>query len=90
MSVLSPCPLLKSHVMGGIIMVTCWILCYGFLMYLRCCITAMLKRNYGEKSLMACGLLTQIGQFIGSILIYLLVDLAELFKEAKLCEIYEC
>ena len=55
-------------------------------MYLRCCITTLLKKKYGESCLVACGLLTQMGQFIGSILIYVLVDIVSIFKEAKLCD----
>ena len=59
-------------------------------MYLRCCITTLLKKKYGEKSLVACGLLTQIGQFIGSILIYILVDIVKVFKESEPCIDYNC
>ena len=54
-------------------------------MYLRCCIASVLKRNHGEKSLAWCGLLTQVGQFVGSLLIYLLVDYLNIFKEADKC-----
>ena len=59
-------------------------------MYLRCCITTILKKTYGEKCLVACGLLTQIGQFFGSILIYLLVDIFKVFKEAEHCNGSSC
>ncbi len=45
---------------------------------------------YTWQSLMVCGLLTQVGQFAGSILIYFLVDFGELFKEADACKNYEC
>lgn len=59
-------------------------------MYLRCCITSKLKKNHGEESLVWCGLLSQLGQFIGSIAIYILVDLVVLFKQGNECNPNEC
>jgi hypothetical protein len=59
-------------------------------MYLRCCITTALKKKHGEKSLIWCGLLTQLGQFFGSILLWILVDFTHVFKGADPCEKLIC
>lgn len=72
------------------IKVLIWITSFGLLMYLRCCITTTLKKKHGEDSLVWCGLLTQLGQFFGSVLIYLLVDFGQFFKEADPCKLNIC
>jgi hypothetical protein len=71
-------------------MVITWIISFALLMYLRCCITTALKKKHGEKSLIWCGLLTQLGQFIGSILVYILVDYSNLFKQPDPCKPPKC
>ncbi|CAF0866119.1 unnamed protein product [Brachionus calyciflorus] len=89
-SLMGPCPLLVNHFLGGYIMVTAWISTSTLLMFLRCCITNSLKRNHGEKSLVWCGLLTQFGQFLGSILISLLITVFKIFKETSCDNMHLC
>jgi hypothetical protein len=89
-SCLSPCPPFKDTNWGGYIMVACWIITFALFMFLRCCITSSLKKNHGKNSLFWCGILTQIGQFIGSITTVLLVDIFKVFKEADPCEKLLC
>lgn len=72
------------------IKILAWILSYALLMYLRCCITSRVKTSYGEKPLVWCGLLSQLGQFLGSMLVYFLVEFTPLFKEADKCNPNQC
>jgi hypothetical protein len=84
-SFLSPCPPFKSEWYGGFLMVAAWISSIWLLMYLRCCITVLIKRNHGQRALFWCALLTQVGQFIGSILTYFLVDVVQVFHQEDKC-----
>ena len=70
--------------------VVAWICTFALFMFLRCCITSALEKNHGKSSLFWCGILTQVGQFIGGILTNLLVDQFQLFKEADPCEKLKC
>ena len=50
-------------------------------MYLRCVIASSLKKKHGSKSLIWCGLLTQLGQFFGSIITVVLIENLNAFKD---------
>lgn len=80
----SPCPPLVNHWMGTPIIVSCWVFAECIFIRLRCVIAAKLEL-YGEKTLFTLGIVTLIGQMVGGLLVYILVDIYRIFKQRPDC-----
>ena len=83
-SLMSPCPILVQHYLGGYIIVAFWILCSCWFMRIRCLIATKLEK-YGQKILFIYGCFTLLGQILGGITIYICVDTYRLLKEKDAC-----
>lgn len=58
--------------------VLCWTLLMGIVSYIRLAITSIF-RELGGKSLVHVGALTQLGSFIGAIVIFLMIQFTDTF-----------
>jgi hypothetical protein len=80
----SPCPPLVNHYFGGYLIVLCWIVASCWFMRIRCLVASKLEK-YGEKTLFISGCFTLIGQIIGGIVIYIIIDVYRLLKDKDNC-----
>ena len=83
-AILSPCPPFLNHWLGEAFIVLSWILAECIFTRVKCLIATRLER-FGQKVLYYLGLVTLLGQVIGGISIYLLVDIFRLFKHKPDC-----
>jgi hypothetical protein len=83
-SMMSPCPPFVNSELGGVLVVTCWVVTSCMFMRVRCLIATKLEK-YGEKTLFQIGIYTIVGQVIGGFLIYLVVDVYRMFKDKPSC-----
>jgi hypothetical protein len=81
-SILSPNPPFVNNypIIGGIFSLIAWILAQSIFCRVRCLISTKLEK-YGTKTLMISGCFTLLGEVVGGIFIYVLVDVFRLFKE---------
>jgi hypothetical protein len=87
LSVLSPCPFLLGELvlwLGSTLSIISWIGMSCFFTRLRCLVATKLSL-LGKNMLLTFGITTLIGQMIGGILIFLLVDIYKVFKEKPNC-----
>jgi glycerol uptake facilitator-like aquaporin len=87
-SINSPCPPFNNQ-FGGIFIVFSWVFSSCLFIRVRC-LTAARLESHGQNALLIYGLITIIGQIIGGILIYLLVDVFRLFIAKSKCTIIKC
>ncbi|CAF0955328.1 unnamed protein product [Brachionus calyciflorus] len=83
-SVQSPCPPLLETTIGPILICLSWIFSQSIFMRVRCMISTRLER-FGEKILMKSGSLTLLGEVVGGILIFVLVEKFRIFKDKPEC-----
>lgn len=65
-------------------MVFCWVMTSCMFIRIRCLIAAKLEK-YGKNKLFLLGVFAIIGQLLGGLLIYLLVDVFRLFQDKPKC-----
>lgn len=82
---MSPCPILVHHNIGSILIISIWIIVTSIFVRIRCCVAIRLKAC-GENFLFIFGILTIVGQMIGGILSFVLVDIYRLFKDLPACQ----
>ncbi|VDN54570.1 unnamed protein product [Dracunculus medinensis] len=87
LAAMSPTPILKYSIWGQVLSVGVAVGSSLFLSYLRTLITTLVRDGgKDEKSrLFWCGVAIQIGSFIGSCIMFPLVNLLNLFESAPLC-----
>lgn len=80
LAALSPTPPLLGHG-GGAIMVAAWVLSVGVLTYVKVTIASILRRQKekGGRNLFLFGVFTQIGSTIGSVIMFVLINVNNLF-----------
>lgn len=78
-AVMSPTPPLLDSVWGDILVVSCWTILMGIVSYIRLAITSIF-RELGGKALVQVGALTQLGSFLGAIVIFLLIQFTNTFE----------
>jgi hypothetical protein len=83
-SFLSPCPPLLGSWLGPAVSIVVWILNSAWYMRVRCLITVRMER-YGQRALLTVGLLTQIGQLFGGLLMFVLVNFYDIFISKPDC-----
>jgi len=83
-SLYSPCPPLLNHWMGPTLILISWIFTLIMVQRIRLCIAIKLE-ICGEKTLLIIGGCTMLGQCIGSIIMFIIVDTYKLLEEAPVC-----
>ncbi|XP_067652216.1 solute carrier family 52, riboflavin transporter, member 3-B-like [Haliotis asinina] len=83
-AVMSPHPVLIGTDAGGPLMVTVWVVCIFILTYVKVSL-ASLFRVEGKKGLLHCGVATQVGSAIGGVLMFVLVNVLNLFVMVYPC-----
>lgn len=83
-SIMSPCPFFLGTNLGAILIVVCWICSQAIFMRGRCIISTRLER-FGEATLLTSGSFTILGEVVGGIFTYFLVEHFRLFTEAPKC-----
>ena len=86
---LSPCPPLVNHKFGSILIVVSWVISQSMFMRCRCIIATRMER-FGERTLTIVGFFTVVGEVVGGIIIYIIVDIFELLKEQPTCNPISC
>ncbi|XP_068198043.1 solute carrier family 52, riboflavin transporter, member 3-A [Antennarius striatus] len=86
MAALSPCPLLQGSVAGEIIIVLSWLFFTGTLTYVKVMVGVIL-RDRSHSALVWCGAASQLGSLVGSVTMFPLVSVYQLFKSGDLCNI---
>jgi riboflavin transporter 2 len=89
LSIQSPCPILLDSVFGPVLSVLSWYLSSGFFTRVRCLISTRLAR-FGEKTLLYSGSMTLVGEIIGGIIMFVLVDHLRIFTETEECVAASC
>ncbi|XP_028266742.1 solute carrier family 52, riboflavin transporter, member 3-A [Parambassis ranga] len=84
MAAMSPCPLLRGSMAGEAIIVVSWLLFTGTLSYVKVMVGVILRdRSY--SALVWCGAAAQLGSLVGSITMFPLVNIYQLFKSGDFC-----
>ncbi|XP_035511835.1 solute carrier family 52, riboflavin transporter, member 3-A [Morone saxatilis] len=84
MAALSPCPLLQGSVVGEMIIVLSWLFFTGTLTYVKVMVGVIL-RDRSHNALVWCGAAAQMGSLVGSVTMFPLVNIYQLFKSGDLC-----
>ena len=84
-AIMSPCPIFVNYSIGGIIMVMCWIFASSIFIRIRCCIASKLQ-ECGSNTLFIFGSFTIIGQVIGGVLAFFIVDVYRLLIDLPPCQ----
>ena len=84
LSISSPCPPFMDHWIGSTLSVLSWIFSSAIFMRSRCLIAARLER-FGQTTLVIFGVLTMVGQIFGGLLVYVTVNIYDLFKSKPDC-----
>ncbi|XP_039277026.1 solute carrier family 52, riboflavin transporter, member 3-A isoform X1 [Nilaparvata lugens] len=83
-ALMSPYPPLQHHLVGLILVVSCWILFSGMVSYVKLSIAAIFRRE-GGKGLFWYGAVTQAGAALGSITMFYIVNFTNIFKSFDPC-----
>lgn len=84
MAALSPCPLLQGSEWGETIIVLSWLFFTGTLTYVKVMVGVIL-RDRSHNALVWCGAASQIGSLVGSVTMFPLVNIYNLFQAGDLC-----
>lgn len=66
-----------------------WILTFGGLAYIRTVSAGLLGSSGRKKALFWCGAASQIGSFVGAMILFPLVNIMQLFKSAPSCPLQQ-
>lgn len=84
MAVMSPCPLLWGSAVGEAVIVLSWLLFTGTLSYVKVMVGIIL-RDRSHSALVWCGAAVQMGSLVGSITMFPLVNIYQLFQSGDFC-----
>ncbi|XP_031591727.1 solute carrier family 52, riboflavin transporter, member 3-A [Oreochromis aureus] len=84
MAAMSPCPLLHGSAAGEAIIVLSWLFFTGTLSYVKVMVGVIL-RDRSHNALVWCGAATQMGSLVGSVIMFPLVNIYQLFKSGDFC-----
>ncbi|KAL3974823.1 kelch-like protein 33 [Sarotherodon galilaeus] len=84
MAAMSPCPLLHGSAVGEAIIVLSWLFFTGTLSYVKVMVGVIL-RDRSHNALVWCGAATQMGSLVGSVIMFPLVNIYQLFKSGDFC-----
>lgn len=83
----SPEPLFRKEISGSILVIVVSVITALLHSYIRTVITTVMREDApnNESRLFWCGVFMQVGSFLGSVVIFPLVNLVNLFQSAPLC-----
>ncbi|CAF1438629.1 unnamed protein product [Adineta steineri] len=85
----SPCPWMADTLYGSIVMVTTWFLATLILAYIRIAIGNRIKMEWiDEKGMFYFGISTELGVILGTIPMFFLVNIFQIFVERLPCQTY--
>nr|C1BKZ7.1 RecName: Full=Solute carrier family 52, riboflavin transporter, member 3; AltName: Full=Riboflavin transporter 2; Short=RFT2 [Osmerus mordax]ACO09700.1 C20orf54 homolog precursor [Osmerus mordax] len=84
MAAMSPCPLLQKSALGEAIIVLSWVFFTGSLSYVKVMVGVIL-RDESHSALVWCGAAAQIGSLIGSVIMFPLINMYNLFQSGDTC-----
>jgi len=85
----SPCPWLADTIHGAVIMVAVWCMATLVIAYVRITIGNRIKTEWPHKNgMFYFGASNQLGILLGTIPIYILVNIFGLFVERQPCQAY--
>ncbi|CAE1312636.1 SLC52A3 [Acanthosepion pharaonis] len=84
LAALSPNPFLRDESLGAVLLILSWIFVAGFFSYTKVCI-AVIFRTQGRRGLLWYGAVTQAGSAVGSIIMFVLVNIFQFFMSAPVC-----
>ncbi|XP_010730356.2 solute carrier family 52, riboflavin transporter, member 3-A [Larimichthys crocea] len=84
MAAMSPCPLLQGSAVGETIIVLSWLFFTGTLTYVKVMVGVIL-RDRSHIALVWCGAASQMGSLVGSVTMFPLVNVYQLFKSGDFC-----
>ncbi|XP_060913819.1 solute carrier family 52, riboflavin transporter, member 3-A [Labrus mixtus] len=84
MAALSPCPLLQGSAVGEMIIVLSWLFFTGTLTYVKVMVGVIL-RDRSHNALVWCGAAAQMGSLVGSLTMFPLVNVYQLFQSGDFC-----
>uniref|UniRef100_A0A4W4DR80 Riboflavin transporter n=1 Tax=Electrophorus electricus TaxID=8005 RepID=A0A4W4DR80_ELEEL len=84
MAAMSPCPLLQDAPAGQAAIVLSWVFFMGLLSYVKVMVGVIL-RDQSHTALVWCGAAAQTGSMVGSIIMFPLVNVYNLFKSGDIC-----
>ncbi|XP_038657212.1 solute carrier family 52, riboflavin transporter, member 3-A [Scyliorhinus canicula] len=85
MAALSPCPLLQHSGAGAFLIVISWILFSGTLSYVKVMI-GVIFRDESHSALVWCGAAVQLGSMFGTLTMFPLVSVYDIFKAGDSCK----
>ncbi|GFY46733.1 riboflavin transporter 2-A [Trichonephila inaurata madagascariensis] len=84
-AILSPQPPLVGSSIGSVLIVVCWV-CFMFAFsYIKTMVTVLLGDYWGHRALFWCGAVTQGGAVVGALLMFLLVNVFNVFHDEGMC-----
>ncbi|KAM3959546.1 solute carrier family 52, riboflavin transporter, member 3-B-like [Aphomia sociella] len=86
-ALMSPSPPLQHEAGGEALIVICWVCLQAVVSYARMWIYGWARRG-GARGMRACGVATQIGSALGSLLLFVLVNYTNLFTQPDVCPIF--
>lgn len=83
---LSPVPPLRDTTLGVVHVVIAWILLTGFVTYAKLSITAIFRREPGDRGLFYAGVFTQTGSATGALVSFVLTSYSNLLVSYNACK----
>uniref|UniRef100_A0A4W5KWH4 Riboflavin transporter n=1 Tax=Hucho hucho TaxID=62062 RepID=A0A4W5KWH4_9TELE len=84
MAAMSPCPVLQGSALGETIIVLSWVFFTGTLSYVKVMVGVIL-RDKSHSALVWCGAAAQTGSLLGSVIMFPLVNVCNLFESGDFC-----
>ena len=85
----SPCPWLADTTQGAVMIISIWFMASFLGGFLRITIGNRIKREWkDDKGMVYFGGTTQLGSLLGTVPIYILINIFEVFNDRKPCQTY--
>lgn len=84
MAAMSPCPLFQGSLMGEVLIVLSWLCFTGTLSYVKVMVGVIL-RDRSHSALVWCGAAAQMGSLLGSVTMFPMVNIYNLFQSGDVC-----
>ncbi|CAL1279040.1 unnamed protein product [Larinioides sclopetarius] len=84
-AIMSPHPPLLDSTAGPVLIVVCWVSFMFAFSYIKTMVTVLLGDYWGHRALFWCGAVTQAGAVAGVLLMFLLVNVFEVFHDEGMC-----
>ncbi|XP_055937915.1 solute carrier family 52, riboflavin transporter, member 3-A-like isoform X2 [Argiope bruennichi] len=84
-AIMSPHPPFLDSSAGPVLIVVCWVSFMFAFSYIKTMVTVLLGDYWGHRALFWCGAVTQAGAVAGVLLMFLLVNVFEVFQDEGMC-----